>query len=103
MSRGQAVILGDKTFKTKQEGLVYFKTMLAKYAPEEVVGDDDAIDLHALLKRHPEFAEKSGHGIDHFEVMAADYGTKCFCVIRRNGTRIDFSYVTCVNAEPGSE
>jgi hypothetical protein len=103
MPRGKRVVLDSRTFGTRQDALAHFKAMLARYRPEDTVDDADARDLNSLLQRHPELAEKVGVGIHHFEVMSADYGTKCFAVVQRNGTRIDFSYVVCVNNAPNDE
>ncbi|MDQ8730682.1 DCL family protein [Bradyrhizobium sp. LHD-71] len=100
MARGKPVSIGNITFRTRQEGLSFFKEMLSKYRPEDAVGESDSIHLTELLKRHPDYAEKIGNGIHHFEVMSADFNTKCFAVVRRDGTRIDFSYKICVNTEP---
>jgi len=97
--KGTPVILDTKSFQTKKQALAYFKAMLARYVPEEIVDDADMAHLNALLKRHPEAAEKIGLGVHHFEVMSAEYGTNCFGVVRRDGTRIDFSYVVCVTNE----
>ncbi|WP_352710441.1 DUF3223 domain-containing protein [Mesorhizobium sp. M0586] len=62
--------------------------MLLRYPANSVVSDVDAIELESLLMRHPDYAEKVGNGIHHFEVTDAEYGTTCFCVIRNNGSRI---------------
>lgn len=91
-------MLGDRSFRTRQEALAFFRAMLARYKPDDVVVDADAAYLAELIKRHPEASEKIGPGVHHFEVMHADFGTKCFRIVRRNGTRVDFSYPTCVNA-----
>jgi hypothetical protein len=99
MPKGKPVILANKSFPTKQAAHAYFKEMLSRYQPETIVSAEDAKDLVELLNRHPNAAHKRGVGVHHFEVMSADYGTKCFCVVRTNGTREDFSYITCVNAD----
>ena len=99
MARGKPVVLGDRSFRTRQEALAFFKVMLARYRPGEVVVETDAVHLAELIKRHPEASEKIGPGVHHFEVMSADFGTKCFGIVRCNGTRVDFSYPTCVNAQ----
>ena len=98
MARGKPVVLGDKSFRTRQEALAFFKIMLGRYKAGEVVVETDAVYLAELILRHPEAAEKIGLGVHHFEVMSADFGTKCFGIVRCNGTIIDFSYPTCVNA-----
>jgi hypothetical protein len=47
----------------------------------------------------PNTKRKVGLGIDHFSVMWAEGGGgKCFCVIRGDGTQIDFSYRHCIRS-----
>jgi hypothetical protein len=70
--------------------------MLNRYRPTQLVCEEDAADLAALLKRHSEYEEKVGVGIDHFEVMRAEYGTQCFRLVRTDGTGEDFSYLHCI-------
>jgi len=98
MSRGKPVVLDTRWFANQKEATVYFREMLRRYRPKQRVSDQDAADLAALLKRHSEFEEKVGVGIDHFEVMRADYGTQCFRVVRKDGTGADFSYPHCIAA-----
>lgn len=100
VGRGKPVILATRSFCTKQDAHAHFKSMLAKYSVDETVSEEDAKDLASLVLRHPEAAEKIGVGIHHFEVMSADYGTKCFAIVRKNGTREDFSYIACITANP---
>lgn len=100
MARGKSLQLGDTAFPTRREALAFFKQMLAKYSLEETVSATDSILLTELLKRHPDVNEKIGNGIHHFEVISSDFNTKCFAVVRRDGSRIDFSYIICVNSEP---
>ena len=70
--------------------------MLNRYRPKQRVSEEDAADLAALLKRHSEYQEKLGTGIDHFEVMSAVFGTQCFRIVRTDGTGVDFSYQRCI-------
>ncbi|HDR9499062.1 TPA: DCL family protein [Burkholderia cepacia] len=74
----------------------FFREMLNRYVPGERVSPEDTINLRALFKRHPEYATKKGSGIDYFEVMPGDYGTQCFCAVRTDGSKEDFSYIRCV-------
>lgn len=96
MARGQPVHLNTRSFTTKGAAAAHFKAMLARYRIGDRVNDGDGRDLAALLERHPERDEKVGSGISHFEVMAADYGTRCFRVVRHDGTGVDFSYPFCI-------
>ena len=100
MARVKPVAIGSIVFSTRQEALAFFKAMLSRYQPEGIVSAADSEYLSELIKRHPDEIEKIGNGIHHFEVMRADFNTKCFAVVRRDGTRIDFSYKVCVNSEP---
>lgn len=70
--------------------------MLNRYRPSDTVSPADATDLAELLKRHSEYEAKLGGGIDHFEVMKAEYGTQCFRIVRLDGTSDDFSYPHCI-------
>ncbi|MGE0651142.1 MAG: DCL family protein [Alphaproteobacteria bacterium] len=72
--------------------------MLNRYKPEERVNDSDASDLSALLTRHNEYSDKLGCGIDYFIVSTSpDHSTKCFWIVRTDGSRIDFSFMRCVD------
>ena len=90
-------MLETREFANQAAAHAYFKQMLGRYGPGDRVTDEDAADLASLLKRHNEYEEKIGSGVGHFEVMAADYGTHCFCVVRADGSRIDFSYQRCID------
>ena len=72
--------------------------MLNRYRPKQRVSEEDASHLAALLKRHSEYETKVSTGIDHFEVMSAEYGTQCFRIVRTDGTGEDFSYRHCINS-----
>lgn len=97
MPRGNPVLLETRSFKNQKEATAYFKAMLNRYRPGQRVSDEDGADLAALLKRHSEHQEKVGIGIAHFEVMSAEFGTKCFRIVRVDGTGEDFSYRHCIS------
>lgn len=99
MPRGHAIKLSTRAFATKREAKAYFSAMLKRYKPGDRVSDEDAKDLASLLKRHPRAAEKIGPGIDHFEVMSADYNSQCFWVMRTDETLERFSYPSCIGPE----
>jgi len=99
MARGIPVVLSTRTFPNKGAASEYFSDMLHKYVPGDRVADPDSADLASLLERHPNRDEKIGVGVDHFEVQAADYATKCFRVVRSDGTWARFSYKTCISLD----
>lgn len=96
MGRGKQVVLDSKSFDNQSLAKDYFKAMLNRYIPGERISSEDALHLAALFRRHPDYAGKADSGVDHFEVMPADYGTQCFCVVRADGSKEGFSYIKCV-------
>ena len=97
MAAGNPIDLGIIRFDKQGDATTHFRTMLGRYSPGEKVADADGAELAALLKRHPEYAEKLGCGIRHFEVMAAEYGKQCFRIVRLDDSSDRFSYPTCVS------
>jgi hypothetical protein len=98
--RGHVVKLATREFTTKRDARAHFQAMLRRYSPGDRVNDEDAKDLASLLERHPQAAEKIGPGIDHFEVMSADYNSQCFWVVRTDETIEQFSYPSCITGKP---
>lgn len=96
MPRIKPVILETRTFPTKKSATQFFKEMLNRYCPKQRVSPEDAAHLAALLKLHSEYKDKLGAGIDHFEIMRAEFGTQCFRIVRSDGTGTDFSYRHCI-------
>lgn len=96
MPRGKPVVLERRSFANQKEATAFFRDMLNRYRPKQRVSDQDGADLAALLKRHSDYNEKVGVGIDHFEVMSAEFGTQCFRLVRMDGTGEDFSYPHCI-------
>jgi hypothetical protein len=103
MGKAKPLQIGTFAFPSQQKVLLFCKETLSKYAPEQWVSDSDAVFLTELLKLHPDLGEKVGNGIHHFEVMRADFNTKCFAVVRRDGSRVDFSYKVCVTTASSTQ
>jgi len=93
------VIIGGLEFKTKKAAKEYFKRMLAKYRDGDMVSDEDSVYLDKLIERHPEAAQKIGVGIKKFYRQITDEGTSCFWLERNDGSKTEFSYLTCVDAK----
>lgn len=96
MAKSQPITIGKVTFAKKGDALLYFKEMLNRYNINDKVSPSDSEFLLAALKNHPEYIDKVGVGIDHFLVRFADYGTRCFWIIRTDNTEEKFSYKSCV-------
>lgn len=97
MGRSIPVDLGVVTFKSRTAAREFFQAMLHRYAVGDRVSSEDQTLLSELLKRHPDSLQKIGVGIDHFEVLGADFDTQCFHIFRTDGTFEDFSLHTCVD------
>jgi hypothetical protein len=90
------VQIGDLTFPTKGTATEHFRRMLNRYAVGDRVADGDAVQLASLLRKHPDAEQKIGTGVDYFSVRNAEFGTRCFEVVRSDGSAIDFSFRWCV-------
>ncbi|MCA1862609.1 DCL family protein [Janthinobacterium sp. HSC-3S05] len=100
-------LYNGKTWPTKEKAYTHFKEMLGRYiVGERVASAEDHSDLEALLTVYDEAvaegeATKAGIGIDYFEKGVDDQHpgkTKCFYVVRTDGSRIDFSLKHALNA-----
>lgn len=91
------IVLTTRVFEKAGDGTAFFKEMLNRYPLGATVSAADAKDLDALMERHDERDEKIGVGVDHYEVQAGPEGfTRCFWIVRTDGSRIDISYLHCL-------
>lgn len=105
MGKARRISLQTRTFEKAGDATSFFKEMLNRYPIGASVTTEDAADLEALLERHDERDEKVGSGIAGFEVDlppadAPPYSSRCFWVVRTDGTKIDMSYKHCLEAKP---
>lgn len=97
MGRAKPMTLGKRHFPRQLDAMEFFSAMLGGYHPDEDIEGDDAELLSLLLRRHIRYEEKAGPGIRGFCTMIAPEGSKCFGVIRVDGSRVPFSYKYCVS------
>lgn len=101
MARGIPVELSTRSFPNKKQAGEFFREMRDRYRVGQRLNDADAADLEALLERHPECVDKVGVGIDYFTTMRdPQFNTKCFQIVRTDGSSTDFSAPTAINAAP---
>jgi hypothetical protein len=89
----------DKEFKYKKDALSYFKDILNSYKPTQIVNENDFKDLVEIIEVHPDKEEKIGCGIEKIQVIEVRYKTKCFELIRTDGSTEVFSYLNCINGK----
>ena len=58
-----------RSFEKKGDATNFLKAMLKRYRPGERVGDEDALDVAALLERHTENVTGVGGDVSHFQVL----------------------------------
>jgi hypothetical protein len=89
-------INGEK-FLTKSALTERIKGILHSYKAGEYLNSPDFYFMRDLLDQHPEAEQKIGVGVAKIFVDTAGmYSTKCFHVLRRDGTKTDFSYSECL-------
>jgi len=103
---GHQLIIGDgdsgRVFSSKKDAKMFFKNMLSRYRNKQEISSDDAPLLRVLLERHPEAVEKIGCGVKRFYRDGTGMGTDCFWIERDDGSKTDFSYISCVDAKSNS-
>ena len=102
MAKARKIKLDTRTFEKAGDGMSFFSSMLNRYSLGDRISDTDSQDLTALLKRHDEMAEKISVGVAYFEVEAAPdaFSGRCFWIVRKDRSRIDFSFKHCLSARP---
>jgi len=88
----------QQVFSSKKDAIHFFRAMLRRYRNNQKITDIDSQALRSLLERHPEAQQKIGCGVRHFLKAPTDEGTSCFWIERDDGTKTDFSYISCANA-----
>lgn len=96
MGRAQQLTIGKRHFETCNAADRFVEALLYGQALKVAIQEPDHSFLTALISRHPRAQEKIGKGIDHFTVEYSVRGRRCFCLIRIDGTKTDFSFYECV-------
>ena len=99
----QKVIIGEgdsqRVFGSKKAAKDFCRDVLARYRNNETASEEHSQFLRDLLERHPEAHQKIGCGVKRFFRAGTGQGTDCFWLERVDGTRTDFSFISCVDAK----
>jgi hypothetical protein len=88
-------------FRTQQELVAYVRGILNRYHVGQPLDLFDYPFMLDLLQRHPDAAQKIGCGASAIYVAETPpYRTRCFFLIREDGSETDFSYLECIRATP---
>ena len=93
-----AVKLGPKSFAAPEEMIKYFSWILNNMTVNQDMNDYEFMVVDACLRRaHPEAEKKIGAGVKTFQIRNhPEHDTRCYMVMRVDGTCEDFSYRKCV-------
>lgn len=97
--------LGGEEFPTKDAAKKRIQAMLGGYQPGMIVNAFDSLILCDLVQRHPNAEQKIGAGIAGFRVIRnPEYpSSKCFALVRTDGSVTDFSYNECLRPTPPNQ
>jgi len=93
--------IGGKMFGSRQEVMAYARSLIAEGGAAEggAIPEEGQAFVTALLHNHANPAEKIGSGVASVKVGCnPEYpDTKCFVIVRTDGTEVDFSYLKCID------
>lgn len=94
------VKLGPKIFNTSVEMFDYFYKFLHQWPLNVSVNKyEHMVLLDLLIKGHHESDKKVGPGVEAFQVKVHPmWQSRCYCLVRKDGTVDDFSYRKCVDS-----
>jgi hypothetical protein len=87
--------IGHRRFSSKTAAVQAIRDVLYRYSIGTTITGPDAELLTDLLAQHHERDLKIGCGVRSFEVEQ-NLGTRGFWLTRHDGTRTDWSYLTCL-------
>ncbi|GHO58337.1 DCL family protein [Ktedonobacter robiniae] len=97
-SKPRTYVIGEATFRNKEDLEKYLQHILYSYQSGEVLNSQHTRFLLALLHNHPKAEEKFGCGIQAFVVRQNPRFTtkRFFYLVRLDGTEDDFSFKKCL-------
>ena len=93
------VKLGPKTFESPEDAIKYLSWLLNTVTMKQDLNDYERMVVEAMLKQGHESAEKKigESGIKSIQVnWHLEHDSKCYYVVRNDGSISDFSYRMCV-------
>jgi hypothetical protein len=84
-------------FPTQGAAKANARRILREWDDGSPLTGQDALDVTALLRNHPDAEQKIGSGVDYHYVGPDDWGTKGFRTRRTDGTEVVWSYPTALS------
>ena len=91
-------LIAEKEFPTKTAAIEFIKSILYKYNLNQKLAGEDFDFVFELLKRRADCKEKIGVGVKEFIVRRHKKwaNTRCFYVVRTDGSSEAFGYRGCL-------
>jgi hypothetical protein len=101
MGKKCPITIGEYEFGTNKNAKEAVKRILNGHQMGYTLTGDEGTFIRDLIALHPATEDKIGCGIDHIEIRPdPDYGaTRCFHIIRPDGSSSDVSYQKCIDGE----
>lgn len=101
MGKKCPINIGEYEFGTKAEAKTAVQKILNENQLRDTLRGNEDIFIRDLIALHPATEDKIGCGIDHVEIRRdPSYGTtRCFYILRTDGSSTDVSYIKCIDGE----
>ncbi|GAA0897775.1 DCL family protein [Pseudonocardia zijingensis] len=98
-------LLGARRYPSKKAARDEFRRILNSNPDNVPLRGEDAelVSLLVHAGRHPEAAEKVGPGVVDVVIRRSEFGTRGFWLVRRDGSIVDFSYLTALDGQSSVE
>lgn len=94
--------IGAREFASKRAAADAIRTVLYAYKHGQTLTPEHAAFVGDVLERHPEREQKIGAGVASFQVQD-NGGTMGFWLTRIDGSRTDFSFLSCLSAPSAAQ
>lgn len=75
------------------------RDILYSYLNNVPLSTEDEDFMLSVFEMHPNWGKKMGCGINYICVGNATYGTKCFFIVRNDGSSTDISFKKCITSK----
>ncbi|MBN9542725.1 MAG: DCL family protein [Alphaproteobacteria bacterium] len=100
MTKSIPIQIGQQLFTSKKSAITYVQSVLKKYIDGDILEESDKLFIIDLLALHPQKDEKIGCGVANILYdYSPDFRSRCLYIIRTDGSKIQFSWRTCIEGE----
>lgn len=93
-------IFANKTFSTKSQLTDRCREIMAATTDGSLVSEESLSFLLELFQHHDEWLQKAGSGVRGVSTQTTAHGTRCFVLLRKDGSSIDISFPHAIRLVP---